>query len=261
MHPDKGIRKRRNLLIALIGTAFVFILVGAVAHLTSSTGAQSTRYEMLEQQKHDGEGRIRNGWELTDYALERMPADMAAGEWSSSRNAWNCNLERFDCVEVDFTIPKNDLKAEWVISYEKGTTEYFATRTLSNAADMLFKQGVNQADVQRLPAEVSDSSSAHKPVIGVPAKGEMTKFIQRHYQMGSELKALYAKSAPGADADWGEVPSTDYQKQDVCRAEEADCYTVLYSDLKNRVICYWTVAISRSNSEDQLAYASDVARK
>jgi hypothetical protein len=258
-----NVRKRRYFIMLISGACIlVYVFISISIKDGTQPGSASDNSGTLERwqaQQEDGERLIRKDWEFSDYAKSNMPADMASGEWSSTTNIFHCNTERFECAEVDFEIPAHHVKAAWVASYEKGTLEYFATKTLTDAATTLFsKAPPSSQEIEQFARKLSQAESPGvKDSPAVPAQGEMISFIKRHYDFSSELRTLYANSPPVGGDEWYESPSTDFQKRGDCRHGHADCYTVQYSDFRNKVVCYWVIAISRSDHNNQQMYSSD----
>ena len=97
--------------------------------------------QTFEDKQRDGLQLIQDRFAPSDYALDRLPAAIAAGEWSSSRNLWDCNNpNETNCIEVDFKMSSVNVECKWLVSYDRETADLLSYRPLNDAALNLFTE-------------------------------------------------------------------------------------------------------------------------
>ncbi|MFC5862947.1 hypothetical protein ACFPT7_11640 [Acidicapsa dinghuensis] len=130
---------------------FICLVIGvlalSIAHFDDSEpGWKSETYEI---KRLDAQARVQTTATPSYYALERLPSEMASGEWSSSRNLMDCNNPaETTCFEVDFESPSGNVKCKWLVSYDRTTADFIDLRPLNAAATNLFELSSKDDETQ-----------------------------------------------------------------------------------------------------------------
>jgi len=107
--------------------------------LRSGPSTPQWTLETIEDKRGDALQLIQDRFRPSDYAIVRLPAAVAAGEWSSSLNVMNCTPEN-QCFEIDFDMSSVNVKCEWLVSYDRATADLEDYRALNEAARNLFQE-------------------------------------------------------------------------------------------------------------------------
>jgi hypothetical protein len=248
--------------ISILGFTYFFSSVQKEKETDPVTATTTNAHDEIENLANSAESKVRHEWRFSEYAQTRMPAEMASGEWSSSQNIWDCNLKEFNCIEVDFTIPSHDLKAAWLLSYEKGTLTYCATRPLTEAAKTLFEPAPpSREEIDKLAQALAKSSGSQDSGKERPLPGEMIKFIKDEYEINGNVLVAHTGLPLPSNGEWAEEPyESEAHHPDICDTKQVDCFGVQYTDSEYAIRCSWIVAIFRSDKTSQRSYPNDTAR-
>jgi hypothetical protein len=124
----------------------------------------------------------------SDYAIERLPGAVAAGEWDSSPNILDCNNPgKTYCYEIDFNMSSVNIECRWLVSYDRETAEILGYRTLNEAASNLFMSVTSGMNTQMNGTLFEDDGSTG---------GDATILIKRDYS--PKHPDLYS----GIEAGW-----------------------------------------------------------
>lgn len=223
-----GKARIRGIQAAILTCLLIGVLVFVVAH--SDESEPGWKSEMYDHKRLDAQARVRTTVAPSYYALDKLPADMASGEWSSSRNLMDCrNPGETTCFEIDFESPSGNVKCKWLVSYDRATADFIDLRPLNAAATNLFER-IARDDETR--ANLDPDSVFFERHDGSPTSDAI-----------SLIKASYAPRDPGTyssiQAGWFAVKKNTLANDD-------EVISVRFTESKADPLCEWVVEVKPS---------------
>jgi hypothetical protein len=178
------------------------------------------------------------------YALDRLPADMASGEWSSSQNVMDCNNPgETICFEVDFESPSGNVKCKWLVYYDRTTADFIDLRPLNDAATNLF---------ERVPSDDETQSNDNSD----------NTFYEDHdgSTTSDAISLIKANYIPRDSLIYSNIQAQWFAKRKNTLANDDEVISVMFKESKADPLCEWIVEVKPGvHDHYKLIRANDAA--
>lgn len=207
-----------------------------------------------KKQLADAESEVENNWQMTPDASSLYQEGALAGQWSATKSILNCDPAKSECVEVDFIIANRSLKASWLVSYDKDTTNLSEIRPLGLATERLFQPASASADVHQAGNKPSEPTQPNQADDG--GRSKAVDIIRSHYAIKSDQGTPWDGKPLPDTGKWSEVETyyVNMHPPAACESEEFGCKGVVYEvDAGGEPTrCSWLVVSSRFENTQQV---------